>query len=176
MSYTDTKIHRQERLDRYVARRVLETLCVEKQTIICQATKYVDPVDLICLLIDKEDDTRRQINVEIKERQKDASTLAAYPFAELKVEKYERMKAFTPVYADLYYMVLLNREKALLYNMNALDWTRVKRTVWNIKVTEYNSTSHYQETPMYMIPYEDAELVVNCSEFYDEFFEDKYDG
>ena len=163
------KITKQEHLDRYVAARALETLCKYDQEIKCYPTKISDPVDLQCLLIDPDAMTKKQINVEIKERIKSEENLEKYPWAELKVEKWNGMRAFTPSYAELLYVVLLNRKKAIIFDMFRLDWSKVTQTIWHIKDTQFDDQSEYFDTPILCIPYELADYEVDIEQFYKDY-------
>lgn len=163
------KIIEQEHLDRYIAARVMNSLCKGDQTIKCYPTRIKDPVDLQCLLIDPDRRKTKQINVEIKERIKSDEILDKYPFAELKEEKWKKMQAYTPTYAGLYYMVLLNRKTALVFDMDNLDWDKITLTNWTIKDTQFDPDSEYLDTPVLMIPYNQACYIVDIEQFYEDY-------
>ena len=169
MTYKEA-ITEQELKDRYVASECLKYL-MNRGTfkVKIKPAGITSNIDLRCKLVDK-DSNETPFYVEIKERYKDEVTLEEYPFAELKVEKYNGMEAITPDNTFLYYMVLLNEEKCMLFNLHELDWSKVKTVIWHIKKTQYWDQSYYFDTPVYMIPYEMAEAECDCKKYYENYY------
>ena len=174
------KIIAQEHLDRYVCGRVIESLLTGDQQARMYPTKISDPVDLKCVLLDPDAEQKKQVrpfNVEIKERIKDEDTLDKFPFAELRVEKFNKMLAYNGSLrvTTLFYCVLLNRQKALLFNLSEIDWSQIKEVMWKVKDCEYDELSDAHEVPVYMIPYELAEAVVDCAQYYIDYTKEDFE-
>ena len=89
---------------------------------------------------------------------------------ELKTLELDTLKYITPDNVQLYYMVLLNEEKCMLFNLDKLDWNKVKTVTWHIKKTQYWDQSYYVDTPVYMIPYEMAEAECDCTQYYQDYY------
>jgi hypothetical protein len=163
-------ITEQELKDRYVASECLKYLLNRgKFKVKIKPAGITSHIDLRCKMVD-QDRNETPFYVEIKERYKDDVKLEEYPFAELKVEKYNRMEAITPDNTFLYYMVLLNEEKCMMFNLHELDWSRVKTVIWHIKKTQYWDQSYYVDTPVYMIPYDMAEAECDCTKYYEDYY------
>lgn len=156
-------IEQQEEKDRFVANKVLNKVFTNKNLLI-YPTERTCPVDLKCFV------NNRPFNVEIKERLKDEKTLQLYPTAELKVAKYKRMREETPKGTALIYMVLLNEEKALMFNLDKIDWNQVQMKDWWIKRKQVDANSDWVKTPTYFIPYSASTLTMDCKEFYTEYY------
>jgi hypothetical protein len=157
-------IEEQELKDRYIASQCLRHILNEgKNKVRIKPAGITSHIDLRCSFMNIP------FYVEIKERYKDDVTLEEYPYAELKVKKYRSMCSITPDNVQLYYMVLLNEEKCMLFNLDRLDWNKVKTVTWHIKKTQYWDQSYYVDTPVYMIPYNLAEVTCDCSQYYDEY-------
>jgi hypothetical protein len=165
---TTERIEAQERQDRYVASRCLRKLLYKGKDLQINPTKITDYVDLNCSVINLNDKLI-QFNVEIKERNKNEWQMKNYPQAELKVAKYKRMRQSTPEGTKLLYMVLLNNQKCLIFDMDTLDWSKVEQKDWMIKITQMDENSPYVSTPTYFIPYELAVASVDCSEYVEEY-------
>ena len=162
---TAQRIEIQEFKDRYVATECLKELLKKGKDLKINPTDITDYVDLRCSVINLED---RYIpfNVEIKERIKSEQQLAKFPNAELKVAKYDRMRKATRKGTRLLYMVLLNKETCLVFDLDKLDWTKVEKKNWRIKQTQMDENSPYIEVPTYFIPYNLAICKMNCKEYY----------
>lgn len=157
-------INKQENKDRYVASLCLERIFQNRKNLSITATPITDSVDLRCSV-----DTT-PFNVEIKERFKNEKNLEKYPFAELRVDKYNRMREETPKGTSLLYMVLLNEDRCLIFNLDKLDWSKVEKFDWWIKKTQVDPNSGYTKEPMYNIPYSLANVNISCSEYYKQFY------
>lgn len=169
MTYKET-IAEQEKKDRYIASRCLRYFFNSgKNRVQIKPAGITSHIDLRCKLIDP-DKIETPFYVEIKERYKDDINLETYPYAELKVEKLNNMAKITPEDTFLYYMVLLNEQKCMMFNLYDLDWSKVKTTVWHIKKTQYWDQSYYVDTPVYMIPYSMAEAECDCSQYYSDYY------
>lgn len=159
------KIEAQEKKDRYVASECLKWLMRKGKDLEINPTQITDYVDLNCSIINTKN-VKVPFNVEIKERFKSEEQLNKYPHAELKVDKYERMKDATPKGTALLYMVLLNNETCYLFNMNTIDWSKVEKRNWRIKRTQFNPNSDYVTVPTFFIPYDLATAKMDCSKFF----------
>lgn len=158
-------IDQQENVDRYVATCCLHELLDNKSTSLTIVPTYTTcSVDLNCTVTQNGNEI--PFNVEIKERNRTPEELKKYPLAELKQDKLRRMKLETPQSTGLYYMVLLNKEKCMLFNLKKLDWSEIPLKNWWIKRTQANPNSDYVCTPTYMIPYDKAIATINCSKYY----------
>ena len=166
--FKNEKIEAQEKQDRYVAAKCLKELLKKGKNLQIKPTAITDYVDLNCSVVNLKDN-KINFNVEIKERNKTEWQLKNYPQAELKVAKYNRMREATPQGTRLFYMVLLNNEKCLLFDMDNLDWTKVDTIVWNIKATQMEENSPIVPTPTYLIPYDMAIATTDCSEYVAEY-------
>ena len=158
------KIMKQEKQDRYVASECLKKLLNKGSNLSIIPTPLTDAVDLNCSVVNLNG-KYVPFNVEIKERNKTDWQLSKYPQAELKVEKYERMRKATPAGVKLLYMVLLNNQKCLLFDLDKLDWNKVTETIWYIKKTQMKEDSPVVPTPTYLIPYDLAIATCDCWEF-----------
>lgn len=165
---TTERIEEQERQDRYVAARCLRKLLYKGKDLKINPTEITDYVDLNCSVINLKDKLI-QFNVEIKERNKNEWQLKNYPHAELKVSKYNRMRQATPEGTRLLYMVLLNNKTMLLFDMDNLDWSKVEKRDWMIKITQMDDNSPYVATPTYFIPYDLAIARLDCSDYVEEY-------
>lgn len=173
MSYKEL-IADQEKKDRYIAARCIKEAMNDGYKVKIKPAGITSHIDLRCQAVD-QNGYQYKFNVEIKERFKDDENLEKFPYAELKVEKYNNMVAMTPDDTLLYYIVLLNEEKALFFDIFRLDWSNIKTVTWNIKQTQMNAWSEYIPTPVYMIPYDQAEFIIDCSIFYQEWTEKNKD-
>lgn len=165
---TKQKIEAQEAKDRYVAGECLKYIFRNQQNLSITPTDILDNVDLECSCTLKNGE-KVDFVVEIKERYKDKAQLEKYPNAELKVDKYERMRKRTPQGTILFYMVLLNNESCLIFNMDKLNWNKVQRKVWYIKKTQMDINSPVVPTPTYFIPYSEASITMDCSNYFNNY-------
>lgn len=162
------RIEAQERQDRYVASRCLHSIFYKGKDLKINPTNITDYVDLNCSVINLNDKLI-QFNVEIKERNKNPWQMEHYPQAELKVSKYNRMRQSTPKGTKLLYMVLLNNERCIVFDLDNLDWSKVEKKNWKIKITQMDDNSPYVETPTYLIPYDLAVANIDCSGYIKEY-------
>lgn len=162
------KITIQEKEDRYVATKCLEELLKKGKDLTVTATDILDPVDLNCSVIN-QNDRLVKFNCEVKERYKDERKLKMYPNAELRVDKYNRMREATPEGKKLLYMVLLNKEKCLLFDLDKIDWSKIEKVDWKIEVTHMNSNTKWTVHPTYLIPYDMAVATTDCSDYFNEY-------
>lgn len=162
------RIEAQERQDRYVASECLKVMLRKGKDLTIKPTPILESVDLNCSVINLKDKLI-QFNVEIKERNKNEWQLEHYPHAELKVDKYNRMREATPEGTRLLYMVLLNNQTCLVFDLDNLDWSKVEKRDWVIKRTQMNPNSDYVSTPTYFIPYDLAVVSMDCSAYFNEW-------
>lgn len=166
-------IDAQEAKDRYVALRCMEDTVdlQEKQSLRSIQPGVKSHIDLICVIQDWYANPVKWYDIEIKERNKTRENVVKYPYAELKVSKYNNMLKDKGPNSDLLYIVLLNQKLALIFNLTSLDWTKVQRTTWNIKEIQYEEESDTRDTEVYLIPYTMAERMINCDTYYEEYEE-----
>ena len=164
-------IDAQEEKDRYVAIRCMEdTVDLQpRQALRTLPTDIKSHIDLICVIQDWYANPVKWYDIEIKERNKTKENVVKYPYAELKVSKYNNMLKDKGPNSDLLYIVLLNQKLALIFNLTSLDWTKVQRTTWNIKEIQYEEESDTRDTEVYLIPYTMAERMINCDTYYSEY-------
>ena len=162
------KIELQEEKDRYVASECLKWLLRKGTNLNITPTEITDYVDLNCSVINQKGNNV-PFNVEIKERFKNEQQLQKNPNAELKVDKLERMRSVTKKGTKLLYMVLLNNKTCYLFNLDKLDWSKVEKRNWRIKRTQFNPNSDYITVPTYFIPYELADVTMDCSNFFNDY-------
>lgn len=157
------KIRKQEIKDRYIGTKVLEQV-FSGRNITCTALPVWANTDIACSATGKNGNTVN-FQVEVKERNKSDWQLEKYPQAELKVDKLKKMKQYAGDNAKLVYMVLLNDKEALLFYLNKIDFSKIDKTVWHIKKTQYDNYSEYEEAPIYLIPYSMAFKKIDITEF-----------
>ena len=162
------KIEAQEIQDRYVASECLKVIFQKGENLVIVPTDIRASVDLNCSVVNLKKDTI-PFNVEIKERNKNEWQMKNYPYAELKVDKYRRMREATPEGTRLLYMVLLNNKTCYLFHMDKLDWTKVGQMDWTIKRTQMDPKSDYITVPTLLIPFEQACYTMDCSEYVNEY-------
>lgn len=162
------KIQKQEEKDRYVATKCLEELFTGWNNLTINTTDISSYVDLKCSVMSSTCELI-PFNVEIKERFKNEENLRKYPNAELKVAKYERMASITPPGTSLFYMVLLNDERCLIFNLTTLDWSKVSKINWRIKIKQVDPRSPFVSTPVYTIPYDLAVATIDCSPYVKQY-------
>lgn len=107
-------------------------------------------------------------DVEVKERNKTEQKLKQYPTSELKHSKYNSMcSAHTN--NKLIYIQYVN-EVAYIYDMDKLNWNKVKTYNWKIKKTQYDDNSEYQIVPTYFIPYNQSLLKINAHKYFKDYY------
>lgn len=157
-----------ERQDRFIAEKCLADAFETGKNLNCIPTDITCSVDLYCSVENKSNNVI-YFNTEIKERNKNYWQLKNYPTAELKVEKYQKMKEATPEGTKLLYMVLLNKKDCLIFDLDNIDFTKVNTDYWRVKETEYSGESKYKWYLTYFIPYSMAVKKVPCSEYYQKY-------
>lgn len=154
--------------DRYIGKRCLEKIFTKGSDLKINPTEVTNYVDLKCS-IRNTNDIVIPFNVEIKERYKNEINLKKYPNAELKVEKLNNMMKETPAGTKILYMVLLNSERCLLFELDKIDWDKIQKSDWVIKKTQFNEKSQSVSTPTYNIPYDLAKVDIDCRDIYEEY-------
>jgi hypothetical protein len=164
-------IDAQEEKDRYVAIRCMEeTVDLQpKQALRTVPTNVKSHIDLVCVITDWYANPVKWYDIEIKERNKTRETVEKYPYAELKVSKYNNMLKDKGPNSDLLYIVLLNQKLAFIFNLSTLDWSKVQRTTWTIKEIQYEEGSETRDTEVYLIPYTMADRMIGCEQYYTEY-------
>ena len=103
--------------------------------------------------------------IEIKERNKSKEILERYPFAELKPQKLKLMRNEAKN-RKLIYIVFLNKEKAFIFDINAIDFSKIElREILNKKV-QFNNDSKLDNEWIYEIPYSMAVKTVDIRYLY----------
>lgn len=159
----NVRIAEQEKKDRYVAKKVLEEI-LNPEKLEINNTEIWDNVDLRCKY------RNTNFNVEIKARNKSEINVIKFPEAELKEEKLKLMKEATNEGTQLIYMVLLNERICLIYNLDKIDFNNVEKKIWRIKKIQYAEDSEYAEYVTYFIPYKCASMIIDCSNYYKEYY------
>ena len=166
----NSKIKKQEEKDFYIASRILTESFNPDMNIEVSPTPDMYYVDLwgICKYPDGDN---VKFNVEIKEIKKDNSALIDSPYAELKVDKYNRMRLVTDSDTKLFYMVLLNDETCYLYDLDNPDvWKDVKIKEWKMKRTQFSPEEDMITVNTYFFPYSSATRKINYSCIYRDWF------
>ena len=164
---TTQKIYNQEIKGRFIATKCLNQMLSSRDVKI-NPTAIKESVDLKCNAYGQKG-KRVNFNVEVKERYKNQDNLKKYPFAELKVDKLERMRQATPKGTKLYYMVLLNGKEMLLFNLDKIDFNEIKIFNWWTKKCQEDDNSELIETPIYQIPYDKACARFNIEQYFEDY-------
>lgn len=159
-----------ENKDRYVASRVISELFRPYQVTVT-GTGLTCPVDLTGT-VDCGDKVGK-FNVEVKSRRKSPEKLAKYPNYELRVDKLERMMSVTPTDTLGLYMVLLNEEKAIVYNLKLIDWNTVNVFNWRIKEVQVDPNSSYRYYPTYSLPENLSVATVDIKDYITDYYKQK---
>lgn len=170
-SFINSSIRRQEQLDYFVASRVLKdnfnSSHMTVETYPTPESCYVDMYGVTRYNTGQE----VRFNVEIKERNKSLQYIQDSPFAELKVSKYNRMRSVTEKGVKLYYMVLLNGQTCLLYDLdNPEVWKNVEIREWEMKRTQFSDNSDKVIVDTYFIPYANATFTADCTSIYKDWY------
>lgn len=168
----EEKINKQEEKDRYIAIKCLNELLENKnKKWKIKATPTTCPTDLKATATTRNNQTIT-FEVEIKERIiKKNSTSIYNQHAALRADKLRRMNEECGRGSRLFYMVLLNREKMLLFDLDKIDFMRVPVDTWTVKKTELDENSEYVSYPIYQIPFEYAIKEIDIKEYYEEYYE-----
>lgn len=154
----------QEDLDYYVASRCMEKMIPYYH--ICSSPRGCS-VDLYGM-----NNRLEPFCVEIKERIKSKENLEKYPWAELKVEKLNRMRLARS--GKLYYMTLLNEEICYLWDMDKIDWDKVGVFEWEIKNCQMSSYSSKSSYMTYQIPFSMAIDSCYCGDYFYDWYKTNY--
>lgn len=112
--YISAECQKNEEKGRYVAEYVLSDF-LKNYKFTVTSTPLTCPVDLKGTVSNTT--ISKDFQVEVKQRIKSEEQLLKYPNCELRVDKYKRMLTESPTGTSLLYMVLLNEEKALIFNL-----------------------------------------------------------
>ena len=165
------RIQESEQKDRFIGQCVLEQIFKDRKLDINETDTFCS-VDLKCTALNKKD-KRIKFNVEIKERYKSQENIIKYPYAELRVDKLDRMKQETGKKTALLYMVLLNDTTMYLFNLSKLDWSKVGIYNWRIKACQSDQNSPYTYKPIYQIPYNMAFKKMDITEYVNAYNKQK---
>lgn len=158
---TNSLIRMQEDLDYYVTKRLFEKNLPDCKL---SQTPPMYSVDAIGKWNDYD------FTIEIKSRSKNKEQQLLYPHAELRCDKYKRMRECSSG-LHLFYVVLVNEEDAYIFNLDTIDMTELPIVDWTIKRTEYSSNPRTITLPIYQIPYNKATKLYCGDFFYDYFVE-----
>lgn len=166
MSSVDRLIEMQEFKDRMIAAWIMKDCCTGENLKMWRRP-LKDPIDMSgeCMFMG----TKYEFNLEIKGRKKDDIILRKFPYAELRQDKYERMRESTRWGVNLLYMQLLNEKTCYIFNLDTINWKKVETYNWNIKKTQMDENSEKKVYPIYNIPLELAFLTLDCSKYYEEY-------
>jgi len=164
---TTQKIYNQEIKGRFIGSKCLNKMFGGRDLKI-QPTAIKESVDLKCNAYGKSG-KRANFNVEVKERYKNQENLKKYPYAELKVDKLNRMRKATPQGTKLFYMVLLNAKEMLLFDIDKIDFSKVKIFNWWTKKCQEDENSELIETPIYQIPYKLAIKKLDITQYFEDY-------
>lgn len=164
-TYTQVMVSQNENKGRFVAEYVISDLLSEFNYSITDTDIYC-PVDLKGVVSSTTE--TKEFNVEIKQRNKDIEKYGAY--AELRVDKYNRMMSVSQGDTALLYMVLLNEETAYIFDIKKLDWDKVETFIWTIRKTQVDPSSGYADYPTYKIPYDQAIAKIDCKEYFKKWY------
>ena len=87
----------------------------------------------------------------------------------MKIDKLNRMRKATPQGTKLFYMVLLNAKEMLLFDIDKIDFSKVKIFNWWTKKCQEDENSELIETPIYQIPYEWAIKKLNIEQYFEDY-------
>lgn len=165
----EEKIKRQEEKDYYVVSRLMfDNLFDKVQNISFTQMPQFTFYDMSMTYNHKGEDI--QSAIEIKARNKSKELMTKYPYAELKVDKYNRIMSKTGIYDKVYYIQLVNEQTAYLYDLKKIDFTKVKKENWAIKKVQFSSTSTVGEEQTYMIPYTMGKRFDNINKYYQDYY------
>ena len=157
---TKERIKKQEKKYRYITTLLLNDL-FSGTTNTIKHTPYWEKVD-VRFTATTDNYTNYTYDIEVKERNKD---IIESPFAELKVEKYERMKKVN-YNKKLLYIVFLNKQEAYIYDLSSINLDTIEQKLWHIKETQYDDSSEYEDVLTYFIPVSKAIKIINVEKYY----------
>ena len=93
--------------------------------------------------------------MEVKTRNKNERQLAEYPHAELKLSKAEALLKYKKQIPDsfLFYAVILNDTDFYIFDLMAIDYSKINIVDWNIKKTQFNPNSPKEMYKIFQIPW-----------------------
>ena len=165
INYVNSLIQLQEEKDYFVTSRIFKDLIAPGCTLV--KTPERCSVDMYGCVLGNHGYI--PFNVEIKERIKNEETLLRFPYAELKVSKFNNMKNTCTQGTKLFYTVLLNETIAYVYDFDYLDWETVETFEWEMKKTQFSNSNRMERVQVYNIPYSSATYTVSCSDYFKEW-------
>lgn len=134
-------------------------------------------VDLKCDLLDRDLQNRKKTNIEVKVRHKNQRQVDSYPHGELKIGKYDRMRAATEEGTGLFYAVFLdnedtNRQTLYLWDMDKVNWDNVGQFDWVTKKCEKDPESETIVTPTYQIPFTQAVVKEDVTDIFNAYIDE----
>lgn len=114
------------------------------------------PIDLEFTIRNTETNEIIPTFVEVKTRNKNERQLAEYPWAELKMERLQKMRnyQYRIPNSTLFYAVILNNKDFYLYNLLSLDYSKINLVNWEVKKTEFDPNSEKQTYQILQLPFE----------------------
>ena len=172
-----------ERRDRKITERALRDYLEAKgdiEDVRFIETEITDSIDLKCKYLKKNGGEKelKTLHIEIKERFKNRENMKKYPNAELKQDKYWRMRDYSLAQNEegdvvLFYIVLLNRQKMLVFDLDHRSCLDMKDVFyWRIKRTQVDFFSEMVTVPTYLIPYEEAILEIDIEKYFIDYARD----
>ena len=104
---------------------------------------------------------------------KSTENLIKYPTAELKKSKYENMLT-AHTNTKLIYIQYIN-ETAIIFDMDKLNWNKVRLYNWRIKHTEYDDDSEYEVVPTYFIPYYQRLMIIDAHQYFEYYANNQFE-
>ena len=160
------KIDIQEEKYRIITTELLKEIFKDK-LIAVSGTPYGEGVD-IRFSAYTNNNTIVTYDVENKERNKSTEDLIKYPTSELKKSKYENMLT-AHTNNKLIYIQYVN-ETAIIYDMDKLNWDKIKLYNWKIKHTQYDDESEFEVVPTYFIPYYQRIMMIDAHKYFDYYY------
>lgn len=164
------KIDIQEEKYRIITSKLLQDLFKDKLVAI-SGTPYGEGVDIRFTATTDNDEVT--YDVEVKERNKSTENLIKYPTAELKKSKYENMLT-AHTNTKLIYIQYIN-ETAIIFDMDKLNWNKVRLYNWRIKHTEYDDDSEYEVVPTYFIPYYQRLMIIDAHQYFEYYANNQFE-
>lgn len=153
-----------ENIDRYVTERMLEDTFKNNLKEI-NYTPITASTDLNMIVTDKKGN-EIVYDIEVKERNKD---IERFKYLELRKDKLERMLKCSHSKHKLIYIVLVNKEIAVVYDIRKLNWDEIEIFNWPIRKTQVDDESGYAIFPTYQIPIEKAVYTKKIDNYYKDY-------
>jgi hypothetical protein len=156
-----TIIQKQETLDAWITHNAILSIFpnLKKQTLRWEIQPPYSYFDLALY----NESTGASYAIEIKERNKSL----AFPTSEMKLSKLERIFKATTGFSYVWYMSLVNKETAYLFDLYTLDWSRIPIFHWTIKKVQYSRSQEMERVEAYDIPWSMASYKTEITKYYE---------